>query len=189
MSTIINESTRDGNLTDTDSTRRMRFLDQLSGYRVHHDDVDPRGFSVKLRSGGDSIGVVEGLLADTVAKVVRYVEIEFDDVVINRHNRDLYPDDNRHALIPMGLIHIDSAASTVYLEGVSGDHIVDYPRYSKAHGHTSGYEIDTNDYLAGFHEYGATYDRDRYSTDTYRTADELDDPFYTSDFYTPRSSR
>ena len=185
----MNEPAREGRLNETKSTRRMRFLDELSGYRVHHDDIDPRGFTVKLRSGGDSIGEVEGLLADTVAKVVRYVEIEIDDDVINRHDRNLYPDENRHALIPIGLIHIDSAERTVYLTGVSGDHITDYPRYRKAHGYTSGYEIDTNDYLSGFHEYGNTYDRDRYSTDTYRTAEELDDPFYTSDFYTPRRPR
>ncbi|WP_116105349.1 hypothetical protein [Lewinella sp. IMCC34191] len=185
MSTIVNDNTRDdARVRNT----RLKFLDDLSGYKVHHDDVDPRGYSVKLRTG-ETIGEVEGLLADVDARVVRYVEVEIDDDVINRHDRDLYPDENRHALIPVGLVHIDSSTNSITVGGVTPDQVTDYPRFHKTHGYSTRYEIDTNDYLAGFHDYGSTYNRDRFSTDDYRRADRLDDDFYTSDFYTTRASR
>ncbi|WP_116124614.1 hypothetical protein [Lewinella sp. IMCC34183] len=190
MSTIVNNDNSDRRNVDTNTSRnsRLKFLDDLSGYKVHHDDVDPSGYTVKLQSG-ESIGEVEGLLADTTAKVVRYVEVELDEEVIGRHDRGLYEADERHALIPVGLIHIDRENRNVILSGVAYDHLVDYPRFRKQHGYTTRYEVDTNDYLAGFHEYGNTYNRDRFSTDTHREADMLDEEFYTSDFYTTRATR
>ncbi len=195
MSTIINENTRDertNRTNDRDNTHtrneRLKFLDNLSGYKVHHDDVDPRGYSVKLRSG-ETIGEVEGLLADTDAELVRYVEVEVDDDVINRYDRDDYNDDDRHALIPVGLVHIDRSSNSVTISGVTNDQIVNYPRFRKDQGYSTRYEIDTNDYLAGFHEYGNSYNRDRYSNSDYRTSNRLDDEFYSSDFYTTRAGR
>ena len=188
MSTIINEDTRhDAGVPHTPSTR-LKFLEDLSGYRVHHDDIDPRGYNVKLRSG-KSIGQVEGLLADTSAKVVRYLEVEVDDDVITRHNSSLYDRNDRHALVPIGIAHIDEDSKSVILAGISTDQIVDYPRFRKDRGYTSRYELDTNDYLSGFHDFGSTYNRELYSTDVHRGSDRLDDAFYDSDFYSTRSSR
>ena len=184
MSTTINDNpARDGRRNGG-----LQFLDDISGYRVHHDDIDPRGYVVKLNSG-ETVGEVEGLLADVSARVVRYVEVEMDRDVIDRHERGLYGTDDRHALLPVGLIHIDRENRTVTLNGVAYDHLTDYPRFDRKHGYTTGHELDTADYLAGFHEYGATYDRERYATPTYRDADRLDDEFYTSDFYGTRSTR
>ena len=173
MSTIIN---------DTQNTR-LKFLEDLSGYKVHHDDVDPRGFTVKL-SSGETIGEVEGLLADTTANLVRYVEVEIDDDVIERHTSGHYEEEDRHALIPVGLIHLNNASNTATLLGLTFDNLVDYPRFRKDKGYTTRYEIDTNDYLSDFHEYGKSYDRNRFSSNEYRNADMLDDDFYASDFYT-----
>ncbi len=187
MSTIINDpDTRNNNAGQKNS--RLKFLDDLSGYKVHHDDVDPSGYNVKLTSG-ENIGEVEGLLADTTAEIVRYIEVEIDEEVVNRHEGGMYDTEDRHALIPVGLIRIDKDDRSVIISGVAYDHLIDYPRFRKHHGYSTGYEIDTNNYLSGFHEYGNTYDRDRYSTDAYREAGMLDDAFYTSDFYTNRASR
>ena len=189
MSTIVNENDRNRIADDRyNRNSRLRFLDDLSGYKVHHDDIDPRGYSVKLRTG-ETIGEVEGLLADVDAKLVRYIEVDVDDSVINRYDRDRYTDEHRHALIPVGLVHIDPSSNSITVAGITNDQIVDYPRFHKERGYTTGYEIDTNDYLAGFHDYGSTYDRNRYSSDEYRRADRLDDDFYTSDFYSTRASR
>ncbi|THH41672.1 YlmC/YmxH family sporulation protein [Neolewinella litorea] len=188
MSTIVNDpNTRnDDNVRTTNS--RLKFLDDISGYKVHHDDIDPRGYTVKLTSG-ETIGEVEGLLADMDAKLVRYIEVEIDDDIIDRHERGLYDDEDRHALIPVGLVHIDKSTNSVVVSGLGYDHLVDYPRSHRDRGYTTGYEIDTNDYLAGFHDYGNSYKRDRYASDDYRNADRLDDDFYTSDFYATRPSR
>lgn len=187
MSTIVNDSNTRNN-DDIRTNQRLKFLDDISGYKVHHDDIDPRGYTVKL-SSGESIGEVEGLLADTTAKLVRYVEVEIDDDLINRHERGLYNDDDRHALIPVGLIHIDKSSRSVVVSGITYDRLVDYPRARRDRGYSTGYEIDTNNYLSGFHEYGNSYDTDRYGAESYRNADRLDDEFYTSDFYASRSSR
>jgi hypothetical protein len=181
MSTIVS----DNNRTAGKRNKHLKFLDNLSGYQVHHDDVDPRGYTVKL-SSGEKIGEVEGLLADTRSNLVRYVELEIEDDVINRHTAGRYHEEDRHALIPVGLIHINAGSNSVDLRGLTLDHLVDYPRFRKDQGYTTRYEIDTNDYLAGFHDYGSSYDRNTYSTDRYRTSDELDDTFYSSQFYTNR---
>ena len=176
-------TTTTGGRNYTTKNNRLKFLDDLSGYKVHHDDIDPRGYSVKLASG-ETIGEVEGLLADTSANLVRYVEIEIDDDVIERYSGNHYDADDKHALVPVGVVHINAASNSVQLLGVGLDQMVDYPRFRKDRGYTTGYEVDTNDYLANFHEYGNTYDRDTYSTDTYRNANTLDDKFYDNSFYT-----
>lgn len=189
MSTII---TNDTDKTPTSESRQnqeskvnknLRFLSKLDDYKVHHDDVDPRGYSVKTATG-ETIGKVEGLLADLNKKVVRYVEVEVEDDVISRHTADRYSENDRHALLPVGLCRIDTSTNTVQLMGIELDNLVDYPRFQRDQGYTTRYEIETNDYLSDFHEYGNDYKRDRYAGDNYRTADALDDEFYTSSFYT-----
>jgi hypothetical protein len=190
MSTIIKDDNTNPTTNKHDRVvgkrnRHLKFLDNLDGYQVHHDDVDPRGYTVKL-TGGEKIGEVEGLLADTRANLVRYVEVEIEDDIINRHSGGRYTEDDKHALVPVGLVAIDASSNSVTLRGLKLDHLVDYPRFNKKNGYTTSYEIDTNDYLSDFHEYGNTYDRDRYSTDTYRGGDQLDDQFYSSGFYTNR---
>jgi hypothetical protein len=84
-------------------------------------------------------------------------------------------------------VAIDAGSNRVGLRGLTMDHLVDYPRFRKDKGYTTHYEIDTNDYLADFHDYGNTYDRNRYSTDEYRRANELDNNFYSSRFYTTQN--
>ncbi|MGB3545403.1 MAG: hypothetical protein WBA17_00400 [Saprospiraceae bacterium] len=161
---------------------RLRFLDKLDDYKVHHNDIDPRGYHVKMRSG-ETVGEVEGLLADTDAMLVRYVELELDDDVIKRHTAGRYTEQDRHALVPAGIITIDQSDKTVYLEGIGFSHFFDYPRYNRKQGYTTRYEVNTMDYLSGVHDYGKSYDRNTYSTDTYRNANRLDDGFYNNDFY------
>ena len=193
MSTIIKN---DGNQpvdkkTSPDTTgtakrgtvnKRLKFLDKLDDYKVHHDDVDPRGFELKF-ADGEKAGEVEGLLADTDSMTVRYVEVEVEDEVIERHTSGHYSEEDRHALIPVGIVRINKSDRTISLLGMESDRFNDYPRYRKGHGYTTGYEIDTNDYLSDFHEYGSKYDRKRYSTDAYRSADTLETGFYNTGFY------
>jgi len=165
------------------ANRKLEFVEDLSDYKIHHDDTDIRDFDVKLTSG-EVVGEVEGLLADVAAKRIRYVEIEIEDDVINRHTLGHYSEDDRHVLIPIGLVTIDKTAQTVLINGIGFDHMVNYPRYRRDVGYTTAYELDTNNYLADFHEYGSTYNRETYDTNFYRKSDSIDDAFYTSKFYT-----
>ena len=184
MSTIITDNnTNTPNRPNRGTVNsKLQFLEDLEDYQVHHDDIDPRNYSVNLASG-ETIGEVEGLLADVAAKRVRYVEVELEDDIIKRHTGGRYTEKDRHALIPAGLVDIDTATNSVTLLGVSLDQFVDYPRFERQHGYTTGYEIDTNDYLADFHEYGNKYDRKRYSTDAYRSGSTLEDGFYNTGLY------
>lgn len=184
MSTIINDDTNNSNQKNYIGTanKNLKFLANLEDYQVHHDDVDPRGYSVQLASG-ETIGEVEGLLADLQSKTVRYIEVEIEDDVITRHTADRYNEEDKHALIPAGLIHINTDDNSVTILGIGMDQLVDYPRFRKARGYTTSYEIDTNDYLSDFHEFGSKYDRSRYSTDIHRSGDTLDVGFYNTGFY------
>lgn len=161
--------------------KSLSFVDDLSGYKVHHDDTDIRNFDVKLATG-ETIGEVEGLLADVAAKFVRYVEIEIEDDVINKHTAGRYTSEDRHVLVPVGLIAINSDKS-VTINGLGFEHLVDYPRFNRSHGYTTGYELDTNNYLSDFHEYGSTYDRSMFDNDEFRRRDTVDPSFYQSKFY------
>lgn len=201
MSTIIKNDNHDYNLntaTPTESfesgtyvrtegprNKNLQFVDKLDDYKVHHDDVDIRGFSVKLPTG-ETVGEVEGLLADVGAKLVRYVEVEVDDDVIERHTSGYFDADDKHFLLPVGLIDINAGTRSVTLYGIGMNHLIDYPRFNRNNGYTTGYEVDTNEYLADFHEYGSTFDRNKFGRAHYTQRDTFDDTFYSSKFYTGR---
>jgi hypothetical protein len=163
----------------------LYLLDNLSDYKVHHDDVDPRGYTVTSERG-EVLGEVTGLLADREAKRVRYLEVEVADEVTSRYRADRYTAEERHALIPVGLVHIDTSQTAVKISGLSADQFVNYPRFDREDDYTTSYEIDTNEYLATNHEFGGTYDHSRYNTSEFRNSSRLDADFYDNDFYTPR---
>lgn len=165
--------------------KNLKFVDNLNEYKVHHDDTDIRGFDVKT-TDGLTIGEVEGLLADVPARLVRYVEVEVNDDLIGGYTGSVYSAEDRHVLLPTGLIRVNANDRSVTVYGISMEQMFGYPRYNRARGYTTSYELDTNNYLSDFHEYGSSYQRDIYDTDKYRSADSFDDSFYRSQFYTGR---
>lgn len=194
MSTIINNPDANHNAATsrvdyTNGTRNknLKFVDNLADYQVHHDDVDIRGFDVRLASG-EKIGDVEGLLADVPSKLVRYVEIEVEDDVIERHTLGRYHEDDKHVLVPVGLIKINTD-KTVTIYGLELNNMIDYPRYNRANGYTTNYELDTAEYLNGFHEYRDDKFGGFISEGRTKQRDTFDDTFYSSKFYTGKFSR
>lgn len=186
MSVIINNNFEPRSTAANPGVRNknLAFVDNLDDYKVHHDDTDIRGFTVKLTTG-ESIGEVEGLLADVNAKLVRYAEIEIDDEFISK-NTGTYTDDDRNVLLPIGLVTVDNDERSVTLNGIGFEHMVGYPRFNRSNGYTTTYELDTNHYLADFHEYGSKFDRNMFGYDRYSQRDTFDDTFYASSFYTGR---
>lgn len=189
MSTIITQSETDvARNTSTNSisegvcNKSLKFVDNIDDYKVHDNDVDIRGFTVKLLTG-EVIGQVEGLLADVSAKLVRYVEIEVEDDIVDRYTADLYNDEDRNILIPIGLITIDSNKKTIFVNGVGVEDMINYPRFNRTKGYTTNYEIETNNFLSDFHEFGNTYRRSIFDTKRYRQRDTFDESFYASKFY------
>ncbi|OAV42793.1 PRC-barrel domain-containing protein [Lewinella sp. 4G2] len=182
MSTIV-KTTSTVTPTEKYTTKNvnLKFVDNLSDYQVHHDDTDIRGFDVRL-STGEKIGEVEGLLADVPARQVRYVEIEVEDDIINRHTLGTYTNEDRNVLIPIGLVKIN-ADKTVTILGLGLDHFVDYPRFNRTNGYTTSFEIDTTNYLSDFHEFGSSYNRSMFDSPDYRRRDRHDNNFYMSKFF------
>lgn len=191
MSVIVNNKSNNGfqprSTADNPGVRNknLAFVDNLDDYKVHHDDVDIRGYTVKLTTG-ESVGEVEGLLADVNAKTVRYAEIEVDDDFVSSNTTGTYSDDDRNILLPIGLITIDKDDRSVTVNGIGFEHMVGYPRFNRNNGYTTTYELDTNHYLADFHEYGTKFDRNMFGYDRYSQRDTFDDTFYASSFYTGR---
>lgn len=194
LTALITFKTQDKMSSIVTNTRNknLKFVDNLSEYKVHHNDVDIRNFKV-LSSTGEVIGRVEGLLADVPAKLVRYAEIEINDDVIGRHTAGRYTADDKHALIPIGLVNINASDKTIDLHGIGLTHFIDYPRYNRDYGYTTQYEADANTYLYDFHEYAEDDShasiRDGIKNGTFSQRDTFDDTFYQSRFYTGQTAR
>ena len=196
MSTIINNPDNTKTTATTGQTRtydfangtrnkNLQFVDDLAKFQVHHDDVDIRDFDVRLMDG-TKIGEVEGLLADVPSRLVRYAEVEIEDDVINRYTGGHYAKDDKHVLVPIGLVQIN-ADKTVTIHGIGLDQMIDYPRYNRKFGYTTDYELATNRYLGGFHEYSTDSFRDRINDRRFDTkTNAFDDTFYSGSFYESR---
>lgn len=130
-------------------------LDQLDGYRVADGDPDVRGWDV-MTADGAKIGEVDNLLIDTVAKKVRYLDVDLDD--------EFLADDDRHILIPIGYARLDEDDDQIFVDGLDRTRVQNIPGYD----HNSL----TRDYETSLHDhYG--------STTVSRDADD----FYAHDAY------
>ena len=169
----------------TTANKNLQYVSELDDYKVHHDDVDIRGYELR-DFGGTVIGEVKNLIADVPARQVRYAEVEMNDNILALYRGNTYSVEDRHFLIPVGLININTDDNSITAHGINAENYANYPRYDRNTGYSTAYEIDTNDYLSDFHEYGNTYDRNRYSTEEYRRRTELDTDFYGTRYYNRR---
>jgi hypothetical protein len=96
---------------DTTSRGKLRHLDDLEGFRLADGTPDLRGWDVSA-DDGQKLGEVVGLIVDTAARQVRYLEIELDDDVASRFARandtlDPRTEPLQHVLVPVGAARID----------------------------------------------------------------------------------
>jgi len=96
---------------DTTSRGTLRHLDDLDGVRLADGTPDLRGWAVSA-DDGQKLGEVVGLIVDTAARQVRYLEIELDDDVASRFARandtlDPRTEPLQHVLVPVGAARID----------------------------------------------------------------------------------
>jgi hypothetical protein len=102
-----------GDTDSLDSTSRgkLRHLDDLDGFRLADGTPDLRGWDVTA-DDGQKLGEVVGLIVDTAARQVRYLEIELDDDVASKFARandtlDPRTEPLQHVLVPVGAARID----------------------------------------------------------------------------------
>ena len=105
-------------------TRRLARLDELDDYKVADGEPDIRGWDV-LASDRRRIGEVHGLIADTVAMEVRYLDVEIDGEALGLES-------DRHVLLPIGQAALDDDDDQVFLAGLSAADLASLPAYDHA---------------------------------------------------------
>lgn len=100
---------------------RLQRLDDLGGYKVADDDPDVRGWSVHS-ADGKKVGRIHGLIADTEAMCVRYLEVELD-------RKGLHLTEDRHVLVPIGGARLDDDRDDVFLRNTTMDELLRMPPY------------------------------------------------------------
>lgn len=127
-----------GYFTRTD----LIYLTNLDDFKVHEDDTDIRGWNIYDRAGMQ-IGEVTNLVVDPTERRARYAVVELDNV--GRHDsyhhdnffervgddvKDFFGnDDDRHTLIPIGMIQIDNDDHKVHISNFDSNYISNGPRY------------------------------------------------------------
>ncbi|HTK49080.1 MAG TPA: PRC-barrel domain-containing protein [Gemmatimonadaceae bacterium] len=96
---------------DTTSRGKLRHLDDLDGFRLADGTPDLRGWDVTA-DDGQKLGEVVGLIVDTGARQVRYLEVKLDDEVASKFARandtlDPRTEPLQHVLVPVGAAQID----------------------------------------------------------------------------------
>lgn len=100
---------------------KLAKLDDLDGYRIPKDEPNPKGWAV-VTADGRKVGEVDGLIVDTSAMTVRYLDCDLD-----RKKLGFDEDRERHVLIPMNRTHLDTDGEQVHVDGLTVDRIRDLP--------------------------------------------------------------
>jgi hypothetical protein len=163
-----------------DDKKTLLYLDDLSGYKVHHDYPDVRGWEIK-DSAGETIGKVDGLLVNKEAERVVYRDVEVDEDLIEKGHEPLErkasegvhefvnKDGENHLIVPVGMVAIDDDNNVVKCERLSKDTFKKTKRHQRGEGMTRHYEVmvlqtylpDSNGDLQRT-DTGSFYDRDEF---------------------------
>ena len=178
------DNTRDTTWTSS-TDRRLHRLNELDDWKVHEDDYDVRGWSVK-DAAGNTVGKVENLIVDKSMRRVRYLEVDlsssWNDFGSKYDNG--YTNDDSHIFLPIGLVTLDGSDNDVHIKALQTDHVFNAPRYRRNTPFTPEREVATYSYLTGpagnpgLDNRGLTY-----NTSDYLGAPSLDDDFYTSPYF------
>ena len=196
MSSIVtdNPTATDSNVALGHTHQRLFYLHDLEDFKVHHDDTDVRGWSVKL-AGGQSVGTVENLIVDKGERLVRYLEVTGDrDFYADYRTDDYYldkdagrvfdADSDEHFIVPIGMARLDHDNKSVIIEGVQADVFGGVPRYRRGSELMPSYELRTLDYYSdNSPEYASSYDRGMYRDFDDSKFRSLGDSFYTSGYF------
>lgn len=94
--------------TDAPGARpQLMHLDDMDDYKVADGEPDVRGWTVKTVDGR-SAGKVEGLVVDTQALRVEYLDVELDRKKLNLN-------EDRHVLVPISTARLDDDSDDVIL--------------------------------------------------------------------------
>jgi sporulation protein YlmC with PRC-barrel domain len=128
---------------DKDQDRSLRYLSELSGYKIVSDQPDIRGWKVKDKDGR-TVGKVDDLLVHTRSQMVVYVDVEVDPELIDvGHDpfRDQEGDEGvreyinkageNHLIIPIGMVDILKDPDLVRTDAIDHTTFRNTRRFSK----------------------------------------------------------
>lgn len=150
--------------SDSDRSGRLLRLEETKNFGVAEGSQDIRGWSVKTPDG-QTIGKVDELIVDTVAKRVRYMDVKIDRKAMGLK-------DDRHVLIPIGAAQLNERANDVLIERLPARGIADAPAYSRGP-ITPEYESSIRSYYGGT---GSDDSADYYGHDMYNDNRLRSDP-------------
>jgi sporulation protein YlmC with PRC-barrel domain len=102
---------------------RLAILDDLEDYRIPSNEPNPKGWAV-VTGDGRRVGEVDGLIVDTLAMKVRYLDCDLD-----REKLGFRSDHERHVLLPVSHTRLDREEERVLLDGITADRLQDLPVY------------------------------------------------------------
>ena len=111
---------RNDTMKGTKSYRLARLAD-LDEVKIAEGDPDPRGWDVQS-ADARKIGKVDGLIADTQAMKIRYLDVELD-------KKALGLEEERHILIPIGGATLREDEDAVYLSTLPSTALATLPPY------------------------------------------------------------
>jgi hypothetical protein len=135
-----------------DKDRTLFYLDDLSGYKVHSDYPDVRGWEIK-DARGETIGKVDGLLVNKEAERVVYLDVEVDEDLIEKGHEPLErsasegihefvnKDGEDHLIVPVGMVDIDDDNNTVLCGQLDKNTFKKAKRHPKGENMTRDYEV------------------------------------------------
>lgn len=175
----------------TQSTSKLKYLHDLSDWKVHHDDPDIRGYKVYTEDN-ICIGKVKGLVASPEQRRIRYVDIETNrdidiESTLTAQTRARTPEakEEDHSLVPIGLARVDTDDKRVTLTGVNARIFQSGPRHRYGNDIRPEYEIDTiNFYDSNYNDRTGNYDRRNYDRTKYAHAGYISDSsFYDNEYF------
>jgi photosynthetic reaction center H subunit len=98
-------------------------LDELNDFEIADGEPDIRGWTVKT-ADGEEIGKVDNLIADPVAREVRYLEVKVKHELLAT-NAD------EHVIIPIGLARLNDDDDVVMLKRLPPTGLRGIPRFGR----------------------------------------------------------
>jgi len=178
------------------SQRNLHRLNSLEDYKVHANDPDVRGWTVKT-SDHRTLGRVDSLIADTETKEVRYLEVNIDDAIANNEaplqNKQpgaagsthvkVGEGGKQHLIVPIGSARVKADTDEVIIDSIKVEKLHSAPRIEKDEELTPGYELDLRK-----HFFDPNSDTQLYKRweDRRNTTDRWGDSFYNEKYSADR---
>ena len=144
----------------SETTKNLFNLEDLSDYKIAENYSDIRGWDVK-DANNRTIGKVDHLLVDKVAKRVVYLDVVVDESIIDEGfdtyqtpvsegvHEFLNRDGENHLILPIGMSSIDESHKLVTTQEIDASTFAKAKRFKKGDVIDFGYELNSVRHFRG----------------------------------------